>query len=158
MIFSNNLTGKIKTKKTDIVRVNLAWVNFQQARQILKKRKNVFLDYPSGRTKPPKPTITFKQAIDLANEFNVKYFAVSNLESVEKIKELKAKVKSEIVPKIETTEGVKNIAKIAKEVKTIMLDKDDLWVDCKGKNFSRMVKKVRSCKIKVFELAGVIFI
>jgi len=144
--------------KRAIIRVNLAWVNLEEAREILKNSKHrIYLDYPSGRTKPPKPTITLDEAIDLANEFKVRYFAVSNVESVRTIKELKKRVKAEIVPKIETVKGVKNINNIAKEVNMVMIDKDDLWVDCKGKNWHNLIKRVRSAEVNILELAGIIF-
>lgn len=154
IVVSNNLIGKIPIPDNSIIRLNLAWVSLEEARDILSKINNVYLDYPTGRTKPPKPTITLEEAIDLANEFNVKYFAVSNVEDAQTIRNLK--VKSEIIPKIETIKGVENIEEIAKEVNMVMLDKEDLYLDCKGKDFEKLINKVRA-SVKTLELIGVVF-
>lgn len=141
-----------------IIRVNLAWVDYERAKLLLNSiNQPIYLDYPSGRTKPPKPTITLDEAIALANEFKVRYFAVSNYEDAKTIRDIKERVKCEVVPKIETIKGVENIAEIAKEVAMVMLDKDDLFVNCRGQGFEELVGKIRTCGIKVLELQGVIF-
>ena len=162
MIISSNLIGKLPIPDEAITRINLAWVDLAGARNLLSTIRepiySVYLDYPSGRTKPPKPTITLDEAIELANEFNVNYFAVSNAEDAKTIRGIKERVNCEVVPKIETIKGVENIAEIAREVAQIMLDKDDLWVDCRGVGFDELVEKVRNCGVKVLELAGVVFI
>ena len=158
LVISNNLIGKMPIPKDAVVRVNLAWVNLYEARAILQSSKhNIYLDYPFGRAKPPKSVITLDEAISLANDFNVRYFAVSNVEDVKIIRDLNKRVKPEIVPKIETVKGVKNIQNIAKEVSTIMLDVDDLWIDCKGKNWYNLIKRVKSAEVNILELAAVIF-
>jgi pyruvate kinase len=160
MIISNNLIGKMPIPKDAIIRVNLAWVSKEEARKILSETKNdIYLDYPSGRTKPPKPTMTLDDAIELANEFKVKYFAVSNIECICDVLDIQSKLYySEFVPKIETVNGVENIREITQEVDIIMLDKEDLYVDCNGEGYEDLINKVRSSKVKVLELAGVIFI
>lgn len=157
-IISNYATDKIKIDTDYVTRVNLAWVKPGEAREVLGGISgDVYLDYPSGRTKPPKPKMTIDEAIDLANEFNVRYFAVSNVESVDEIKKIKSRITSEFVPKIETVKGVKNINEIALEVDMIMLDKEDLYVNCGGNKYEELIEEVRKADVSILELIGVIF-
>ena len=79
------------------------------------------------------------------------------IEDGEDVKRIKEKVNSEFVPKIETIKGVENIHEIAKIVETVMLDKEDLYIDCGGKNYEQLIKEVKSANVRVLELIGVIF-
>ena len=152
-------------------RVNLAWVNsIKDAKKILQELGNedVYLDYPHGRTKPPKPTITIKDAVGLANAYNnVKYFAISNAEKPEEILLRKGQLRKgiEVVPKIETFLGVDCLEEIIEKtgIKYIMLDKDDLYLDLgkDSQDFELSVEAIRErtnrLNIKLLELQGVIF-
>lgn len=136
--------------------------NHQEALKILNKCKvDIYLDYPKGRTKPPKPTITLKQAIELSKHPKVKYLAVSNIEEAKEVTTILKLIDSvEFIPKIETAKGVRNLDKIIEVgIKTIMLDKEDLYTDvkCNSKRYNMLVDKVRKSKVKVLELKGVIF-
>jgi len=165
-IISNNLIGKMPIPDNAIIRVNLAWIkDVKEAKKILEQNKKIYLDYPSGRTKPPVPTITLDEAIELTKHKSVYYFAVSNAENATKLSEINARLTSavELVPKIETTKGIENIEKmIAIGIKSIMLDKEDLYtnVKCNTKRYNKWLERIRSYKgrIKILELQGVVFI
>lgn len=166
MIISNHLIGKMPIPEDAIIRINLAWIkDKEEARKIIEETEHdIYLDYPSGRTKPPRPTISFSEAMDLANIFQdkVKYFAVSNIEDEYQVIGIKSRLpkSTEFVPKIETIRGVENIKRIAEEVNMMMLDKEDLYVDAMGDTdlYLSLVDKVRNCGAKVLELQGVVFI
>jgi len=162
LIISNNLIGKMPIPREAIIRINLAWIkSFDEAKKLIKSSAYpIYLDYPSGRTKPPVPVITLEEAIDLAKYPNVKYFAVSNCETAEFVKSIQDRVTVEVVPKIETEAGVRNIKEMkAVGIKTFMLDKDDLWisVDFNKDLFDELLEIARS-HIKILELQGVVFI
>lgn len=172
IIVSNHLlnTTHVEFPKDVVVRVNLAWMkDLKTANETLAKIKHdVYLDYPQGRSKPPKPTLSLKEALALASKYKqVKYFAVSNVEEPDAVEELRAKIPShiEFVPKIETTRGIKNLAAIVKagKVKHAMLDKEDLYVDVDRKQdvFEVLIDAARgtakSCGITLLELQGVVF-
>jgi hypothetical protein len=166
IIISNNLQGKMPIPEDAVIRVNLAWFdNWQEAKQIIDNIEHyVYLDFPSGRTKPPKPKIKLEEAIELSKLNNVKYFAISNAEDIYELSEIMSLVNCEVVPKIETETGVNNINSMIEDIgiKTIMLDKEDLYTNCKmdSEKYNKLVMKAREygSRIKVLELQGVIFI
>ena len=165
LVISNHLQGKMPLPKDAIIRVNLAWYpSVEAARQALDDaNRDIYLDYPRGRTKPPKPKITLYEAIELANEYKVRYFAVSNVEVPKFIEEISARLETaEFVPKIETALGVENIrAIITTGVKTIMLDKEDLYVDVDmdAWAYEKLIDSVRqqTSNVTLLELQGVVF-
>jgi len=70
---------------------------------------------------------------------NIRYFAISNVNSADNIRELIEKIPKHVslVPKIESPDGVKNIEEITKLLgnkKIIMLDHDDLYSNLIKKN------------------------
>jgi len=160
-IISNNLIGKIPIRHDAIIRINLAWVCKDEAKKIIDKSKHsIYLDYPDGRTKPPTPTISFEEAVELSKHKNVTYFAFSNA-TLDKVKSIKGKVNCILVPKIETEQGVKEVPNMIElGIKTIMLDKEDLYtaVDCDPNKFNQLLDEVRSYKVNILELQGVVFI
>src|SRR3989344_6297390 len=103
--------------KEIVARVNLAWQNNKkEAEKVLADLSHdIYLDYPQGRTKPPRPTISLDEALELAKKFKVKYFAVSNAENPRALLAIKKKLPSftALVPKIETRRGVLNLENIA---------------------------------------------
>ena len=162
IIVSNHLIGKIPIHPDTVIRVNLAWVkSVEEAKKLLDNSKHdIYLDFPSGRTKPPQPTISLEEAIGLSRHRKVKYFAMSNCENVRDIQEVMLKTPAEFVPKIETKLGVKNMGKMKEiGIKHFMLDKEDLWTDvhCDSKKFNELVNEARTHK-GVMELQGVVFI
>ncbi len=136
-IFSQNIINyDIPIPKNSILRINLAWINsISELEIILKKNINseIFLDLPIGRTKPPNNKYSFDDlVVILSNNKNIKYFAISNVNSSNDIKKFIEKIPKHvsIVPKIENPEGVKNIKEITSilgDKKIIMLDHDDLF-------------------------------
>lgn len=171
LVISNHILDELTLKKPTIIRVNVAWVKTVKAlKKILKDlcMYDVFLDYPEGRSKPPKPSITLKAAVDVAWEFkNVKYFAISNAEDVVRIKILRTRIPEDItlVPKIESSFGVMRIIPIMKAAKTnvAMLDKEDIYTSVGGDQYryQKLVKvarnRVKKAKKTLIELEGVVF-
>ncbi len=154
-----------------VVRVNLAWMTSYEAaldtlNELTVTDTEVFLDYPQGRTKPPRPLITLDEAIALANQFNVKYFAISNVERLETIYQIRPSLRSniEVVPKIETALGVERIPEIASAgIHTMQLDSEDLYTDV-GKDNEKFLAlrdlartNAKACNVHLLELQGVIF-
>ena len=142
-IFSQNLINyNVAIPENSILRINLAWINsLDELNSLLKKYENsqIFLDLPIGRTKPPNNKYSFDDLITvLTSNNNIKYFAISNVNSSEDLKKFIDKIPKHIsvVPKIESPEGVlniKGIIDILGDEKIIMLDHDDL--------FSNLIKK-----------------
>ncbi len=145
-IFSQNLINyNIPIPENSVLRINLAWVNtLDELQSLLKKhaKSSIFLDLPIGRTKPPNNKYSFDDLITiLDSNKNIKYFAISNVNSANDLKKFIDKVPRHVivVPKIESPEGViniKNITDILLDKKMIMLDHDDL--------FSNLIKKKES--------------
>ena len=136
-IFSQNLTNyNIPLPDDSIFRINLAWINtLDELKFLLKKHENnkIFLDLPIGRTKPPDNRYSLEDivAILILNK-NIKYFAISNVNSSNDLKKIIDKIPDHvlIVPKIESPDGVLNIKDITDVLgteKIIMLDHDDLY-------------------------------
>ena len=142
-IFSQNLINyNIPIPEDSIFRINLAWINtLDELKSILKKhnRSKIFMDLPIGRTKPPNNKYSFDDVLSiLVSNKNVKYFAISNVNSSDDLKLFIDKIPDHVslVPKIESPEAVsniKNITNMLKGKKIIMLDHDDL--------FSNLIKK-----------------
>ncbi|HWP61357.1 MAG TPA: hypothetical protein VN495_02030 [Candidatus Paceibacterota bacterium] len=172
IVVSNHLfaTTHVEFPKDVVVRLNLAWMkDLASAKDALSKIKHdVYLDYPQGRSKPPRPTLSLEQGLALAKRYkNVKYFAVSNVEEPADVAKLRAKLPKHIqfVPKIETKRGVKNLPAIirAGRIKYAMLDKEDLYIDV-GRDqdvFEILNDAARSHAkhggITLLELQGVVF-
>ena len=143
-IFSQNIINYgIPVPENSILRINLAWVNsIKELELILQKNNNsdIFLDLPVGRTKPPNNKYSFEDIVlILQKNENIKYFAISNVNSADNIRGLIKKIPKQVslVPKIESPEGVKNIEEITKllgDKKIIMLDHDDLYSNLIKKN------------------------
>ena len=153
-----------------VIRINVAWIEsseaLEQIMQSLSGRK-IWLDYPTGRTKPPQPKFSLDETIEFTKRYNVHYFAFSNAEDTLIIEEIRRKVPTNVVlvPKIETINGIGNLAEIMRAAKTkiVMLDKEDLYTDVKGNQveFYRLVEQCRKkCKeldATCLELKGVVF-
>lgn len=127
-----------------IFRINLAWINStEELTDILNTNidHQLFLDLPVGRIKPPHNKYSIKDLISIIKSYDqIKYFAVSNVESPDDLAEyIEALPKSiVIVPKIESLPGIINIKEILESIpsseKIIMLDHDDLFSYLERKN------------------------
>ncbi|MBI5469885.1 hypothetical protein HY968_00990 [Candidatus Kaiserbacteria bacterium] len=172
IIVSNHLfnTTDLLFPRNVVVRVNLAWIkDLETAHSVLKKIKHdVYLDYPQGRTRPPKPKLKLSDAINLAKKYkNVKFFAVSNIEDPVMAKKIRDTIPSriEFVPKIETKRGVMNMLAIIKaaRVKHAMLDKEDLYRDVYRDvaAYEKLIAEARmraaEFNVALLELRGVVF-
>lgn len=145
-IFSQNISNyNIDIPTDSILRINLAWINtLDELTSLLKKHESskIFLDLPIGRTKPPNNKYSFNDLTNIISiNKNVRYFAISNVNSANDIIQFINQIPSHvtIVPKIESPDGVANIAEITKSLgneKIIMLDHDDL--------FSNLIKRNES--------------
>tara|TARA_Y100000310_G_C20484242_1_gene716131 strand:- start:203 stop:772 length:570 start_codon:yes stop_codon:yes gene_type:complete len=137
IIISQNLTNyDFPIPKDAIFRINLAWISdLDTLEEILEKHKEhkIFLDLPKNRTKPPNNKYSMTELEPIIKKFdNIKYFAISNVNSSDDIKTFKKFMSDSIImiPKIESPQGVENIDEIVKSLgaeKIIMLDHDDLY-------------------------------
>ena len=125
ILISNHVkTHKILPIPDDVViRINMAWVKTEKelVKIIESVRQDIFLDFPQGRSKPPKPSLTLAVALKMLRKYkHITHFAVSNAESLKIISYLRSVVPShiELVPKIETVIGVEQLASIIKKAKT----------------------------------------
>lgn len=163
IVISNHLTDKMPIPEDAIIRINLAWFDdYQSAKSAVEVGGDIYLDFPSGRTKPPKPTIEFRDAVVLAmkNE-NVKYFAISNAENIDLLTALQLLMPDKtIVPKIETATGVNLLSEMKRVgITTVMLDKEDLYVNVGTDSvlYEKLIENVRNSGLNVLELQGVVF-
>ena len=137
LIVSQNLSNfDITIPQNAVFRINLAWINaLEDLKQILEKHSqhDIFLDLPLNRTKPPRNSYSISELIPLLEHYkNIKYFAISNVDNDSILDQFLPQIPShiEIVPKIESPNGVKNIAStvdLLPEEKLVMLDHDDLY-------------------------------
>ena len=137
LIVSQNLTNYDVDLPDDVIyRVNLAWINdLGNLKEIIKRHQNnkIFLDLPKNRTKPPNNKYSMDELKPILDSSpNIKYFAISNVDSAEDLSKFLGYVSDNIVvvPKIESLLGINNIEEISKllgQEKIIMLDHDDLY-------------------------------
>ena len=137
LIVSQNLTNyDVELPKDTIYRINLAWINdLETLKIILEKHEKhrIFIDLPKNRMKPPNNKYSMDQLKPILQNFsNIKYFAISNVDSQKDLTEFIEYLPKSIVivPKIESSTGIKNIEEISKllgQEKIIMLDHDDLY-------------------------------
>lgn len=130
-----------------ITRINLAWFNDKkELLKEIKKNKEVFVDIPIDRKKPPKRNYKEKDLKEILECKNVKYIGVSNCDftSLKKYHEIYNKI---IVPKIENKQGIKDIEKICKflnknynENRFLMIDQEDLYENLKSEK--KMIKSL----------------
>tara|TARA_B100001540_G_scaffold304502_1_gene314326 strand:+ start:1402 stop:1974 length:573 start_codon:yes stop_codon:yes gene_type:complete len=166
----------IKLPDDAVFRINLAWCNtIEELKEKLSSNKesDFFIDLPVGRIKPPNNRYSLEDMIPIieANS-NVKYFAVSNVESKDSLSDFLEKLPSSvnIVPKIESPNAVNNIDEICGALKTekkmVMLDHDDLFSSIirnneDKENFQVYIKKlVDYCQennIALLRTVGVVF-
>ena len=164
IIISQNLTNYDFPMPNDTVyRINLAWVNsLDDLSNLLSQHSShkIFIDLPIGRTKPPHNSYTFNELIPiLENNLNVKYLAISNVNSSKDIETFVSLIPKhvEIVPKIESPDGISNIENITNFLpysnKVIMLDHDDLFSSLtkKGESPSKFKEYINSLQNFCFE-------
>ncbi len=177
IIVSQNLTNYgIPIPDNSIFRINLAWTNsLNELENLLRKHseRDIFVDLPLHRTKPPNNKYSFEELIPVLQSYsNVKYLAISNVESANDLKQYLELLPSTItiVPKIESPTGVNNIGEIMNSIssskKIVMLDHDDLYSSMLKQNepsihFIEYVKKlVNYCKennVILLRTIGVLF-
>ena len=159
-----------------IFRINLAWcnnINELEEKLSNNKKSDFFIDLPVGRIKPPNNKYTLDDMIPIIKTHsNVKFFAVSNVESKNDLIEFLEKLPTSIniVPKIESPIAVQNIDEICNALKTdkkiVMLDHDDLFSSIirnkdNKDSFQDCIKKlVDYCQennIELLRTVGVVF-
>ena len=177
LLISQNIDSyDIKVPEDTVFRINMAWCNsLKELEEKLEKGKlnKFFIDLPIGRIKPPNNRYTLDEMIPIINaNKNVKYFAVSNVESKDDLKEFLQKLPEHviIVPKIESPKAVNNIDEICKSLKDgkkmVMLDHDDLFsaiirTNEKLEKFQEYIKKLidycEEKEISLLRTVGVVF-
>lgn len=137
-IVSQNLINYGFPVPDDVIfRINLAWCNsLDELKSMLVKHNDshIFLDLPIGRLKPPNNKYTLQDLVPIFESHkNIKYFAVSNVESASDLSMYMEALPKHvvIVPKIESPNAIDNIKEIADSLnqneKVMMLDHDDLF-------------------------------
>ena len=176
LIVSQNLTNyEIDLPQDAIFRVNLAWVNnLKELEVILGKHRShkIFLDLPTNRTKPPNNKYGIDELIPIIkSNQNIKYFSVSNINSVDDLEMYFNIIPKHIViiPKIESVEGVSNIKQITDALganKIIMFDHDDLYSSIIESNqptskflecFNNLVEYCDNHNVVLLRTIGVVF-
>ena len=176
LVSQNTENYDIVLPKDTVFRINLAWCNtIKELEEKLSNNKesDFFIDLPVGRIKPPNNRYTLDDIIPIIKRNpNVKFFAISNVESKNDLIEFLEKLPDSvnIVPKIESPNAVQNIDEICNVLKTnkkiVMLDHDDLFSSImrnkENKNsFQDYIKKlVDYCQendIELLRTVGVVF-
>ena len=173
IIVSHHLLKKTEVdfpKDHVVMRINVAWMKEKQELLDLLEtiQHDIYLDYPQGRSKPPRPTLTLDEVIELIPTYKqIKHFAVSNVEEPEAIYEIQVRLPQgvNLVPKIETRRGIENLSEIVKKINAshIMLDKEDLYIDLERdhdafESYIDLARKTcKECGVKILELQGVVF-
>ena len=176
-IISQNVTNYgIEVPKDTIFRINLAWCSsVDELKAMLQKHRDnkIFLDLPIKRIKTPNNRYTLDDLIPIISSHKqIKYFAVSNVESPDDLKSFIKKLPLGVilVPKIESPTAIKNISDIVNALpaneKILMLDHDDLFsaiiksnepVDVFKKYIQQLVDYCNSNKIILLRTIGVMF-
>ena len=171
ILISNHLLTLPEFEKIEdvVIRINMAHVrDMKQLKQFLNRDNDIFLDYPKGRSKPPVPSLSFKDSVEILGEYdNIKYFATSNTEEVAEVNLICDLLPehTNFVPKIETLKGVLNLNRLfdTGKIKHIMLDSEDLYTDI-GNDVElfvglkdRVKKTCEKYNVELLELYGVVF-
>ena len=176
-IISQNVTNYgIEVPKDTIFRINLAWCSsVDELKAMLQKHREnkIFLDLPIKRIKTPNNRYTLDDLIPIiSSNQQIKYFAVSNVESPDDLKSFIKKLPPGVilVPKIESPTAIKNISDIVNALPTdekiLMLDHDDLFSEIIKNNEATDVFKIyiqqltdycNSNKVTLLRTIGVIF-
>jgi len=137
LISQNVHSYDLSLPKDAILRINLAWCNsLDYLKSVLDTHKEFvfFIDLPVSRIKPPNNKYSLEDLIPIIESHKqIKYFAVSNVESKNDLQPFLEKLPDyiNIVPKIESPKAVLNIKEICDSLKTekkiVMLDHDDLF-------------------------------
>ena len=177
LIASQNISNyRLGLPDDCVLRINLAWCDsLDQLQSTLEKQndKKIFLDLPIGRIKPPNNRYSLKDIIPILKKYNnIKFFAISNVETKENLTEFIDLIPKNIilVPKIESPSGIFNIKSIVEAIpsdeKIIMLDHDDLFSSIikKGQNTDKFQDYIKELidfcdnnKVSLLRTVGVIF-
>ena len=176
LLMSRRLTDYHIIPAGAIVRINLAW---ESSLDELKKHLDelthyIFLDIPSGRKKPPNNTHRLEDILNIIETYNnIRYLGISQTENNEHLMPwiIQTPTRINVVPKIESMEGINNIKEICsvlREPKTIMLDHDDLFQDlCNSYDhpenmyedwINPLIEVCNKMQVRVLRTAGIVFI
>jgi len=120
LLISNHLLHSIVPfPDKAVVRINLAWIkDIPALKKALDIDHDVCIDFPEGRTKPPVPAISFFEVLKVIARFNnVKYIAVSNIESGNIAYLFNSALPKGVgfIPKIESRKGIENFDDIREQ-------------------------------------------
>lgn len=173
MIISQNARlSSLSIPPHAVLRVNTAYVKSkEQLHAALDGIANdVFLDFPAGRRKPPRPILKLADLLEaMLRHGRVRYFGAADIKDVRAVKRLLGLIPPsvQLIPRIASRAGVEKLEEIAAVLpyatKYAMLDKDDLYADMGGGDeFLERLQAVREkcfrSGIQPLELAGVIFL
>ena len=178
IISSNALLKELVGKQENTVaRINLAWCKnetelIDKIRVLSAADYPIVLDFPRGRRKPPLTNFDLKTIYVLLQVFpKIQYFALSNVESPDDLKPIRQefknrKIKTRLLPKIETVKAFENLKGIATYADDIwMVDHTDLYADLsktdQGAELPKYLERLsifcKQYRIKLFREQGVIF-
>ena len=177
ILISQNITNyDIPIPENSVFRINLAWINsISELKKLLEihQTHTIFLDLPVNRTKPPNNRYSLDDIVlVLENYDNIKYIAISNVETEKDLAEYLKVVPENItiVPKIESHIGVQNIKDITKkleyEERFVMLDHDDLYSSIIKSNqptskflecFNELTEYCKNNNVILLRTIGVVF-
>lgn len=173
-IASQNLlkTG-MKLPEGAVLRINLAWhKDLVSVRRMIDEYRDrqIFLDIPIGRKKPPNHNHDIDQIAEIVNACaNVAYVAISNVEVPGTIQHFVKVFKANLVPKIESYKGIQSCREIIDILQyrpaVIMLDHEDLYSNLvslgKEDQYLEMVQLlIDACREKhahLLRVQGIIF-
>ena len=173
VVSQNLLKSGLPFPEHVILRINLAWhKDLDSVRSMLEGYKNreMFLDIPIGRKKPPNHDHNIEHIAEIANSYsNVEYVAISNVEEASTVHYYGKIFKAKIVPKIESYAGVMRsgdiIDALGYKPGVIMLDHEDLFTNLvalkkEGHYLEVVDSLIDSCKEKhacLLRVQGIIF-
>lgn len=173
-VVSQNLTKSVlQLPDHAILRINLAWhKDLDSVKTMIMEYGNsdIFLDIPIARKKPPNHNHVLDDIVAMANVFsNVKYVAISNVESGQSIRYYCDKFKAKIVPKIETLKGTIQLSDILDAMnykpQIVMLDHEDLFsnlIHLKKEDayldiINKLADECRARNVHLLRAKGIIF-
>ena len=168
ILISNHLLTLPEFEKVEdvVIRINMAHVkDMKQLKEFLDRDYDIFLDYPKGRSKPPVPSLSFKDSLNVLSKYdNIKYFATSNIEEVAEVN-LICDLLPEHTSFVPIQSLVLNLDRLfdTGKIKHIMLDSEDLYTDVSNdvELFISLKDRVkRICDeydVELLQLYGVVF-
>ena len=165
LMVSNNMK-KHFNNKDNMIRVNSPWYTKQELVNVFESEyKTVFLDINiKNRMKPKRSNISYKTLLKLANEYELDWVGISNVEShrtYDTVKNFLTNNHTRVCAKIETELGVWHCDNIIHAFDGIMVDTEDLAYNMGWKRASeekdRIYALCEQYSVPHFRLFGSVF-